>query len=111
MDSDMKIFSVIVLFVLIIFGVVIVMSVYSINQGLITVERGFVVSKDFVEGSSSIVYSINIYNNTTSTYMTLYIFNDKALYDSIKINQTYSFSCLQSFKNKMEIIEYATEVE
>jgi hypothetical protein len=111
MDSDMKIFSVRVLFVLTILGVVIVIAVYSINQGLITVERGLVVFKNFVEGSSSTVYSINIYNNTTSTYMTLYIFNDKALYDSIKINQTYSFSCLQSFKNKMELIEYTTEIE
>ena len=46
----MKIFSVIVLFVLTILGVVIVIAVYSINQGLITVERGFAVSKDFVEG-------------------------------------------------------------
>ena len=111
MDSDVKIFSVIVLFVLTILGVVIVIAVYSINQGLITVEKGLVVSKDFVAGSRSTVYSINIYNNTTSTYMTLYIFNDKALYDNIKINQTYSFSCLRSFKNKMELIEYATEVE
>jgi hypothetical protein len=90
---------------------IVVIGADQINQGIVSSEIGFVVSKDLVVGSSSTVYSINIFNNNTSTNMTLYIFNDKTLYDSIIIDKTYSFSCLQSFKTKMELIQYATEVK
>ncbi len=86
-------------------------AVDSINKGIPTAHTGIVVSKGLVPSSSSTVYSIEIYSNSTSTNMTLYIFNDKTLYDSIIINKTYSFSCLQSFRIKMELIQYATEVK
>ena len=39
--------------------------------------------------------------------MTLYIYNDKTLCDSITVGETYSFTCLQSFQSKMELIQYA----
>ena len=111
MDNGIKVFVGVIMVAVISFGALIVITIDSINQGLLATEAGFVVSKDFVEGLSSTVYSINIYHNSTSTNLTLYIFNDEALYNSIKINRNYSFICLQSFKNKMLLIEKADEVD
>jgi len=109
-DPMTKLVIVTLALVTICLSAIVVIGAAQINQGIISAETGFVISKDLVVGSSSTVYSINIFNNSTSTNMTLYIFNDKTLYDSITINKTYSFSCLQSFKTKMELIQYAAPV-
>ena len=95
----------------IVFCVVAAVAVDAINKGIPTAYTGIVVSKDLVASSTSTVYSIEIYSNGTSTNLTLYIYNDKTLYDNIIVNKIYSFSCLQSFRIKMELIQYATEVK
>jgi len=87
-----------------------VVAVDSINKGIPTAYTGIVVSKNLVVGSSSTVYSINIYCNSTATNMTLYVYNDHTLYDSIMVSRTYSFGCVQSFKAKMELIQNAIQV-
>lgn len=109
-DAMTKVVIATMVLITIVICAVAVISIDAINKGIPTAATGFVVSKDYIVGSSSTIYSIDIYNNSTSANMTLYIYNDKTLYDSIIINQTYSFSCLQSFKSKMELIQYAIQV-
>jgi len=107
MDAMTKIVIATVLVLEIIICALSVLTINSVNQGILTAKTGYVVSKDLIAGSSSTIYSINIYLNNTSTNITLYIYNDKTLYDSITVGETYSFTCLQSFQSKMELIQYA----
>jgi hypothetical protein len=63
-------------------------------------ETGYVTSKAQVTDSSSANYSISL-----SDGKTLYIQNDNVLYDSILVNQTFTFDCRIDFNHRMSLIQ------
>ena len=64
------------------------------------IERGLVVSKSVITDKPTANYTVTLSDNKT-----LYIQNDKVLYDSILENQTFVFDCRIDYNNKIILIE------
>ena len=93
------------LLVMVIFGVVAVVVVSTINQNeLIDAWTGKVVSKQVVANSPE----PNTYSVKLDLGKTLYIIDNPSLMESIVENQTYTFNCHIDLQDKMSVVDSAT---
>ena len=87
-------------------GIVFYIAQDAINNAKIPdVQTGLVISKASISDKLPANYTVNISDNRA-----LYISNDMSLYDSILVNQTYTFNCRVDFSSKITLIDNATLV-
>jgi hypothetical protein len=73
------------------------------NAKIPDVERGTVLSKAPLSDSNPTNYTVTLSENRV-----LYIVNNPSLYQSIQVNQTYTFECRIDFNHKMTVVDVAT---
>jgi hypothetical protein len=103
LDAFKTIIVVSVVLSLVFLGVVVAISVNTINTATIPdIEYGLVTAKAPVADSHNANYTINL-----ATGKTLYVQSNQTLYNTLEMNKTYVFNCRIDLPNGMLIAESA----